>query len=1162
MNAQITGGSSVTGGQSFWNSFGGGVVTLYDARTDDCGLGNPEATGTEWGCLASALPGQDGGVMIFQERPGDTYTSINGTYYGPGSGAIPIPPWQFSSGVTYPIASGCAGTGSSTGGFGTGWYDPDFHSQLIVVSDPCNPDGTLTSNYSMSETNDSTDVANTDSTMFYIIKSGGGKVFYYLNPTYTHARTSSSPCAPGNLASWMAGTLCLYESNIAGVAAPNDGNCSNGTTIYVGINCTQMYNGGQTFSHKLGEANISYEQSPNGIIVYRDITCRRLPTSFTQDAICSTTATDTFQRTVYANFGDPTYGVVPSDYQVLWTGTFGVAVDGSMGLAAGGAGSYQTIGTGTGGAQTLTPDTFILPVNNNARWVLPLTPATIFTPSGSNTLVTFPFTPSGDTIPNPPTTPHVVITGLTAACNGQWPVASWSTPSGGPYTVTVTIPGSVTTCGPSSVYPGNIGYADAAYQACNSTGCTSGTSVATGTEPNWMSSCQGTGDICTDGSGGTVTNWNSIGNLNGQGPGFDIFRYGPPGSLYAAGYSRMNTRLGKVYRGVNEGMNYPASGTSDPGQAYVACGSGGTSCGAGTGYGAGNGTMYTNDGLMCEQYFNYLPTNGQCPTSGLGGLIPFSEFFTLHDSGTLLNPQFAELSPTGGGSGTGLLNQEYSPVNTVPMCLPSSATWRTDVLGGPGNLWPGQYNSTYSYNKGDAVSGYGSDSGNLYVSKASGNYNNLPSSTHSSTGPWYGAGDSNGGPNYCYRYTWQPNTNVINPCMMRHDPLASNNFGNCPGHTVHGFINEWGDSLLVSHLYAQFTLNGVATSLIGGNITTPGTQLLPSPNGIPADQHGMARSENSTDTNPAFSANTDVPTMTYQQIDQGVPCGTGYCLANPGQSAGYSEITGFLTYPAKYLTVDGNPGYYAPGGSPPCTTQSPNPAGGVNCFYRFAHSYNDGISSDFAAQNNISSVFQLGDFILMPTTVMGTRGSTSYGSWQSAHSYSYGTYLNPIGSNKNSNGYEWVQINPSGCTSASGGSSAEPSWNGSTTTITDGSGGTACTWLRQAGSCNSQLSQVTLHNSVTNTNATYSNIHRYSPENVNMAVGDVMFPVGDNGAENLYVAVSAGQTGTGNAPNWGDASLGCPNYGQTCNYGGVTLQSIGPDTCRAEVLLIDTLSAH
>jgi len=47
MNAQITGGSSVTGGQSFWNSFGGGVVTLYDARTDDCGLGNPEATGTE-----------------------------------------------------------------------------------------------------------------------------------------------------------------------------------------------------------------------------------------------------------------------------------------------------------------------------------------------------------------------------------------------------------------------------------------------------------------------------------------------------------------------------------------------------------------------------------------------------------------------------------------------------------------------------------------------------------------------------------------------------------------------------------------------------------------------------------------------------------------------------------------------------------------------------------------------------------------------------------------------------------------------------------------------------------------------------------------------------------------------------------------------------------
>ena len=77
-----------------------------------------------------------------------------------------------------------------------------------------------------------------------------------------------------------------------------------------------------------------------------------------------------------------------------------------------------------------------------------------------------------------------------------------------------------------------------------------GTSGASGSEPNWAS-CTTT---CAD---GTVT-WTNIGKPGGQGNGRDVVYYSP-----TRGCSRLNTFIGYIYRGTNEGASYPSAGTAD-----------------------------------------------------------------------------------------------------------------------------------------------------------------------------------------------------------------------------------------------------------------------------------------------------------------------------------------------------------------------------------------------------------------------------------------------------------------------------------------------------------------------------------------------------------------------------------------------------------------------
>ena len=148
------------------------------------------------------------------------------------------------------------------------------------------------------------------------------------------------------------------------------------------------------------------------------------------------------------------------------------------------------------------------------------------------------------------------------------------------------------------------------YQATAVTGPTAGT------EPTW-STCSASGSTCTDGG---VT-WTNIGGLGGQGPGYDYVVYRP-----SQGCTRVNTRLGKIYRGYQNSA--PA------------------------------GLMTTNDAIACARA-------GSGPPCGL------PDRFTLHEVEQGMNGQYVTFSPTGA-------NAENSPGNWnsgTLTCQVSSANW-------------------------------------------------------------------------------------------------------------------------------------------------------------------------------------------------------------------------------------------------------------------------------------------------------------------------------------------------------------------------------------------------------------------------------------------------------------------------------------------------------
>jgi hypothetical protein len=198
------------------------------------------------------------------------------------------------------------------------------------------------------------------------------------------------------------------------------------------------------------------------------------------------------------------------------------------------------------------------------------------------------------------------------------------------------------------------------------TGGTTGTS-----EPAW-SNCSTVGSTCTD---GTVI-WTNIGKLSGQGPGFDMVIYGPPGSA-DPGYTRINTRLGKIYRGA--GNAAPA------------------------------GLMTTNDEVVCTRA-------GTWPT------VPCNlpDRFTLHEVEQGENGQYVEFSPTGGEAA----NPPGSWNSGTLSCQTSNASWR------------GAWSATATYSHLNVVS----YAGYFWNATASGNMGHPPPSSGWPTGNTYWTG--------------------------------------------------------------------------------------------------------------------------------------------------------------------------------------------------------------------------------------------------------------------------------------------------------------------------------------------------------------------------------------------------------------------------------------
>jgi hypothetical protein len=174
------------------------------------------------------------------------------------------------------------------------------------------------------------------------------------------------------------------------------------------------------------------------------------------------------------------------------------------------------------------------------------------------------------------------------------------------------------------------------YQATAVTGPTGGS------EPIWSNAttatppgCPNAGETCSDGG---VT-WTNIGNIGGQGPGFDVVGYSP-----SQGSWRLNTRIGKIYRGT--GNSVPA------------------------------GPVTTNDNIACTRAAN-------------GGAITYPcalpDQYTLHDLSQAQNGRYVIMSPTGASGPNSSANWNWGTLSGQI----SSAIWSYGVGGGNGVWDPG-----------------------------------------------------------------------------------------------------------------------------------------------------------------------------------------------------------------------------------------------------------------------------------------------------------------------------------------------------------------------------------------------------------------------------------------------------------------------------------------
>ena len=486
--------------------------------------------------------------------------------------------------------------------------------------------------------------------------------------------------------------------------------------------------------------------------------------------------------------------------------------------------------------------------------------------------------------------------------------------------------------------------------------------TTSGTEPNWSSLCATQGSTCTDGS---VT-WTNIGKVAGQGPGFDVLHFDP-----LRGCSRINSRLMKIYRGTNEGVNWPSTGTADPA-----------------------GQIVTDDAVIC---FRMGGTN-----CGTGGTVNLTDKFTLHAADQKFDSRYGGMGPTGAGA----LNKNYgggggpypeisSTPNgscTIPISYLTYAAWPNPIWGSGANYSSGVYATS------PADRNYYKLTTNAYVS--------TPSTIDLSSDPtnWNLAAA------YCYNYIVDWYSNVVRPILE----IGPNYGGDT--HSAEGYALTIAEACIIR---TTTTSRTAKQARVDAPISAPRAPALNRflylcpVTGIPPAgmrvletcnrslipllrcQHGAVS------VLRFFAAGEPMRAATarrgYNEVIAFNPNGlskssivsisgngtTATAVTSSPLSAVVGEpllITGTINYNSVYslLTVNNSTNTYTFS----ATATATETVGGatIQAFYRAGHNFNTGSNPGFGIQNAVGVISRDGKMLAYTSDFMNTRGDSGTGS--------------------------------------------------------------------------------------------------------------------------------------------------------------------------------------
>jgi hypothetical protein len=357
--------------------------------------------------------------------------------------------------------------------------------------------------------------------------------------------------------------------------------------------------------------------------------------------------------------------------------------------------------------------------------------------------------------------------------------------------------------------------------------------TTSGSEPNWSANCSTQGSTCTDGS---VT-WTNIGKVASQGPGFDVLHFDPQ-----RGCSRINSRLMKIYRGTNEGVSWPSTGTAD-----VA------------------GQIITDDAVVC-----FRMGGSNC---GTGGTVNLTDKFTLHEANQGFNSQYGGMGVTGGGSpdknytGGGGGWPEISPTPTGS-CV--ATTTYTTFANWPNSLW---------------VSGANYASGKYVVSPLDhAFYKSLFALTADALDPSSDPTNWRYSSTYCYNYIIDWYTNIVRPIQE----LGPHYGGS--GHFAPGYNFDYRGGVYWQHYYNHPNCQNATGPCAAVGQPNPGVPLLS--NALPNDGHPSSRNLSAGDLQPIFDPMASVPAWGGVGMPMQAGGGTG---VGGYSGAGYNEEVAFTT---------------------------------------------------------------------------------------------------------------------------------------------------------------------------------------------------------------------------------------------------------------------------